>query len=141
MLKLNSRQKNPNNMLGKALGTENGEHEYLIMGKTKFHWEQHALGKHWKGHFIWEYDMESKWVGPISLGTTCYIWTSSLGTGNGEHDYLIMGKTISLGTTCYLWRSLGTENGEHDYLIMGKTISLGTTCYLMEIIGNRKWGT
>jgi hypothetical protein len=27
-----------------------------------------------------------------------------------------MGKTISLGT----------ENGEHDYLIMGKTISLGT---------------
>ncbi len=37
-------------MLGKALGTENGEHGYLIMGKTKFHWEQHALGKHWKGH-------------------------------------------------------------------------------------------
>jgi hypothetical protein len=22
-------------------------------------------------HFIWEYDMESKWGGPISLGTTC----------------------------------------------------------------------
>jgi hypothetical protein len=63
---------------------KNGEYDNLIMEKT------------------------------ISLGTTCYIWTS-LGTENGEHDYLIMGKTISLGTTCYLWRLLGTENGEHDY--------------------------
>ncbi len=39
-----------------------------------------CLGKDWKGHFIWEYDMES----------------------NGEDHYL-------LGTTCYLWKALGTE--------------------------------
>jgi hypothetical protein len=32
-----------------------------------------------------------------------------LGTGNGEHDNLIMGKTHSLGTTCYLWRPIGNR--------------------------------
>jgi hypothetical protein len=74
------------------------------MGKTKFHWEQQGLESTGKaisfGNMIWK-----------AMGRTI-----SLGTGNGEHDYLIMGKTISLGT----------GDGEHDYLIMGKTISLGT---------------
>jgi hypothetical protein len=34
-----------NNMLGKALGTENGEHGTSLWGMTKFHWEQHMLWK------------------------------------------------------------------------------------------------
>jgi hypothetical protein len=63
-------------------------------------------------NFIWEYDMEKQWGGPFSLGTTCYIWTS-----------------------------LGTGNGEHDYLIMGEDHSIGNNMLPMDIIGNRKWGT
>jgi len=41
----------------------------------------------------------------------------------GNLDSLIMGKTISLGTICHqVQKSLGTGNWEHDYIIMANTI-------------------
>jgi hypothetical protein len=44
-----------NNMLGKALGTENGEHGTSLWGRPNFIVGNNMLlGKHWKGHFILE---------------------------------------------------------------------------------------